>query len=99
MYVIEQNGCPELKYKPWFLEDEIYCPSKQWIAQLYFVWKFNNDDVLCMFILMCFMFVKKVIKNWFDRLTLARLRDEKKQIRHLASEDVLDYVLTSSSNT
>lgn len=45
------------------------------------------------------MFVKKVIKNWFDRLTYARLRDEKKQIRHLASEDVLDYVLTSSSDT
>lgn len=38
-------------------------------------------------------------KNWFDRLTLARLRDEKKQIRHSASEDVLDYVLTSSSDT
>lgn len=47
-----------------------------------------------------FYVCKESYKNWFDRLTFARLRDEKKQqIRHLASEDVLDYVLTSSSNT
>lgn len=53
---------------------------------------------------MCVYFIvfyvcQESYKNWFDRLTFARLRDKKKQIRHLASEDVLDYVLTSSSDT
>lgn len=48
---------------------------------------------------MCIYFIvfyvcQESYKNWFDRLTFARLRDKKtKQIRHLASEDVLDYVL------
>lgn len=46
------------------------------------------------------MFVKKVIKTDLIDSPLPDLEMKKKQqIRHLASEDVLDYVLTSSSDT
>lgn len=45
------------------------------------------------------MFVKKVIKTDLIDSPLPDLEIKKKQIRHLASEDVLDYVLTSSSDT
>lgn len=47
-----------------------------------------------MFILLCFMFVKKVIKTDLIDSPLPDLEMKKPhQIRHLASEDVLDYVL------